>query len=129
MAFNWSLYIKYDPVAHDHIQGVSKMNNIKDGLRWRVIWSGVAIIVAGSYGVQFFNNKNNADLILAVGWSLLTISFFMNPMVLNWKSTLSDVKRSVGGYLVGSPTVVGLCTVFGSALMLVGTCLKLSNFL
>jgi|GEM_PF-7129048 len=101
--------------------------NIKHGLLWRISWSGFAIIVAVLSLVEFLNNKNYIYLMFSIAWSLLAISYFLNPMVLNWNTKISEIKYASAMYAIGSPTIVGLCSLGGSALLLIALFLKFSN--
>ena len=103
------------------------MNKIKNGLLWRISWSGFAILVAVLSLVEFLNNKNYTHLMFSIAWSLLAISYFLNPMVIDWNTKLSEVKYASATYAIGSPTIVGLCSMVGSALLLVAVFLKFSN--
>jgi hypothetical protein len=103
------------------------MNKIKNGLLWRISWSSFAIIVAVLSLVEFLNNKNYIDLMFSIAWFLLAISYFLNPMVLNWNTKLSEVKYASFTYAIGLPTIVGFCSLVGSALLLVAVFLKFSN--
>jgi hypothetical protein len=103
------------------------MNKIKSGLLWRISLSGFAIFIAIFSLVEFFNNRNYINLIFSIAWSLLAISYFLKPPVFNWNTKLSEVKYASAPYAIGSPTIKYLCSLVGSALLLVAVFLKFSN--
>ncbi len=103
------------------------MNKVKNGLLWRVCLSGFAITVSVLSLVEFFNNRNYIDLIFFIAWSLLAISYFLKPIVLNWNTKLSEVKYTSASYALGSPIVVSFCSLVGGALLLVAVFLRFSN--
>ncbi len=105
------------------------MNKIKNGLLWRISWSGFSIILAVLSLAEFINNKNYIHLMFSLAWSLLAISYFLNPIVLNWNTKLSEVKYASAGYAIGPLIIVGPCFLVAGVLMLVAGCLNVSNML
>ena len=101
------------------------MNNIRDGLLYRVILAIVGIALATNSIINFANSMNYGSLILGVGWLFMAVSWFMQPVDLNARLNLSEIKSRQASLTIGSPLARMFFTFGGLALVITGLTLKL----
>lgn len=101
------------------------MNNIKNGLLYRLTWATLAIVLATYSALNFDNGQNISALILGLGWAFMAASWFMQPLILKQNINLSGIKNLQIAHSIGSPFARMFFTFSGSAFLIVGTVLKL----